>query len=127
VQERAVEGVDGHVERVDLLEHPQRVTSDGTDVATRDDPLLELGEALHCGARVREVEGEWLDRLDAAVGERLDDRRERRCGGRSGREAQRVAAAAHEGQARRILARLDLLDGRRRRGWLWLVLLAAEE
>src|SRR5918994_2557838 len=100
------------------------MAADRADVAAREDPLLDLVEALDGRRGIRVLEGERFDRLDARLAQRLDDAGDRGRDRRVCRQPQAIAAARQKGEANQVLLGLDLLlhrgRWRRRRSFLLL-------
>src|SRR5688572_11475042 len=127
VQEAAAKGIDGHIERIGHLEDVQPVAADGADVATGEDPLLDLVEALDRRRGIGIFQRQRLDALDRRLAQRLDDARNGRCHRWIGPEAQAVAAARDERDPEAVLLRRDLLLHRGRRWGRGCLLLTSEE
>jgi len=75
------------------------VAPDRPEVPARDDPLLELIEALHGGAGIGEVQGQRLDDVDASRRDGLHDARQRGGRRRPGGKPKGIAAPPHERHA----------------------------
>src|SRR5688500_4303297 len=127
VQEAAAEGVYRHVARIGHLEDVQPVAADGADVATGENPLLDLVEALDGGRRIGVLQRQRLDALDGRLAQGLHDARNGSRDRWIRPEAQPIAAARDERDAEAVLLRGDLLLHGSRRWRRGCLLLASEE